>query len=114
MYKLSCTYKDRPADPFSVKMVDGRCRVFLACALGTAAEDSIEGTEIKLYSGSSADATKLRATVSSTIDSSGEVACIAITNFPPGGILFEDGVFAVMGRYASGVSVFHNGGVSSS
>jgi len=114
MYKLSCTYKDRPADPFSVKMVDGRCRVFLACALQTASETSIENTEIKLYSGSSADATKLRATVSSTIDTQGERASIAITNFPPEGILFEDGVFVVMGRYTLGMSLFHNGGVSSS
>lgn len=110
MYKLSCTYKVNPGGGFSLKMVDGRCRLFLSCVLGGEhlIGTAIADTEIKLYTGDDATG-DIIATVSSTINK----GMLSITNFPSVGILFEDGIFAVMNSDTVGVSLFHNGGTSS-
>ena len=109
MYKLSCTYKAKPGGSDSLKMVDGRCRLFLGCVLGGehAISTAITGTEIKLYTGDDATG-DIVVTISSTINK----GMIAITNFPRAGVLFEDGIFAVMNSDTVGVSLFHNGGTS--
>jgi hypothetical protein len=109
MYKLSCTFKEAPSDPYKVKLVDGRCRLLGACASGKTGASTVATSEILLYTGDD-DAGEVICQFSSSVDSgAGSVpskGTIGILNLPSAGVLFEDGIYAVMTSTTYGVNVF--------
>ena len=105
MFKLQCTYKNRPA------LVDGNYKLHLVSGRADSA--------VWFYTippGASTPALFVafaipnsQASGSVWVDREG-VNCVL--EIPPSGILFETGVYAWMNQRDTGITVIHSGGVS--
>ncbi len=124
MFKLQCTYKNRPAlvdGNYKLHLVSGRARVF-SIIMGEPTPVSVSpGTDSAVWfytvppdSGETALFTAFaipnsQASGSVWVDREGVNCALEI---PSSGILFETGVYAWMNQRDTGITVIHSGGVS--
>lgn len=113
MFKLTCSYKDVPASPYKVQVVEGRCRIFSVC-LGDPSAPIAVGSRVNgynaIYGKDGYGAADLVCSVFTNMDSKAREGVNSYVDFPPEGILCEDGVWVWMNARDTGITIFHNGG----
>mgnify|MGYP003672081626 FL=1 len=116
MFKLSCSYKDQPADPYQVQVIEGRCRVFSVCVgdpSSTIPKDDLLESQVKLYTTDYTDGNLKISVYQNQNAAYPPRSTASYVDFPSEGILFEDGVYVDMNfSGGTGIAIFHNGGVT--
>jgi hypothetical protein len=115
MFKLTCTYKERPAAVdtlYKIQVVSGRCRIFSVCLPNPTSSEGSPGTssEVWIFGKDGYAAGNQVCRVFANMNAKAVEGTNSYVDFPSEGILCEDGAWVWMNQRDPGIAIFHNGG----